>query len=103
MNWRLVGVANDLPNAFTFIVLDANRQATSPLRLRILDLQLEITTAGESLLGGWIRSNSANLLDELDRGIAANLKGPRLAQREFRSGRFPIRAKVPAADSSRSG
>lgn len=74
-----VGVANDQGNPFTFIVIDANRQAVAPLKLRIGDLNPQITQAAEALIEGWLRWNADSLLDEFHKGIDAALKAQRLA------------------------
>lgn len=73
-----VGVANDLTNAFTFMVIDANRQATRPLKLRIRDLNPQMTQAATSLIEGWARINADSLLSEFHRAIEASLKAQRL-------------------------
>lgn len=74
-----VGMANDLSNAFTFIVIDANRQNVTPLKLRIGDVTPEITQAAETLIDGWMRRNADALLDEFHNAIDAALKAQRLA------------------------
>lgn len=74
-----LGVANDLANPFTFIVIDANRQSVTPLRLRIHDVYPQVTQAAEALMEGWMKRNADELLEELYRAIEAALKQQRLA------------------------
>jgi hypothetical protein len=74
-----LGVANNLSNPFTFIVIDANRPAVKPLKLRIQDVHPQMTQAAEALMEGWMQRNADSLLEELHRAIEAALKQQRLA------------------------
>jgi len=74
-----LGVANDVANRDTFIVIDANRSTVRPLKLRIGDVHPEITQAARSLIDGWIRHNANGVLGEFHRAIEAALKAQRLA------------------------
>jgi hypothetical protein len=61
------------------MVIDANRQGVAPLKLRIGDLNPQITQATEARIEGWLGWNADSLLDEFHKGIEAALKTQRLA------------------------
>ncbi|HEV8681493.1 MAG TPA: Fic family protein [Actinomycetota bacterium] len=69
-----VGIANDTGNRFTFIVIDANRQQTKFLRLRISDLHPATTAAAEALIEDWAYLALQPVLEELQRGVSHSLR-----------------------------
>ena len=71
-----VGIAKDSTNAFTFIVIDANRSTTEPLKLRVSDLYPSITASAELRIEGWEQTTLGAVLDELRRGITDALAFP---------------------------
>jgi Fic family protein len=69
-----VGVGDDPSERFTFIVIDANRQTTAPLRLRITDLHPATSAAAENLIEDWATVALQPVFRELVRGLEHNLK-----------------------------
>jgi Fic family protein len=69
-----IGLAEDTRNPFTFIVIDANRPAGDPLRLRVDDLHPGITEAAQKLIDGWADKALRPVLAELASAMSAGLK-----------------------------
>lgn len=69
-----VGVAKDLQNRFAFIVIDANRQTSHPLRLRVEDVHPSLSATAEALIEGWAGGGADVVLHALTDGIAAALR-----------------------------
>lgn len=69
-----VGLANDTANPFAFIVIDANRPTSAPLKLRIEGLHPSISKASAELIEGWARTKAKQVIDELTRAIGGDLK-----------------------------
>jgi Fic family protein len=70
-----IGVADEVSNRFTFIVIDANRGDTQPLRLRIGDLHPSVSSASETLIEGWAHDALQSAFRDLARGVASGLRG----------------------------
>lgn len=70
----IVGVADDEADRFTFIVIDANRHGTEPLRLRLEDVHPALTVVAENLLEEWMHTALAPVFAELDRGLSSSLR-----------------------------
>jgi hypothetical protein len=71
----IVGIANSVSNRFTFIVIDANRGDTAPLRLRIGDLHPSVSSAAEALIEGWADDALQAAFRDLARGVEGGLRG----------------------------
>jgi len=71
----IVGIADEVSNRFTFIVIDANRGETRPLRLLIGDLHPSITAAAEALIEGWAHAALQPVFRDLARGVSGGLQG----------------------------
>jgi Fic family protein len=71
----IIGVATEVGNRFAFVVIDANRPASPPLRLRVSDLHPQFTAAADELISGWVTSTVHAALDELERGFEQQLRG----------------------------
>ncbi len=70
----IVGVADSPNERFAFIVMDANRPAEAPLRLRIDDLHPGITLSGSDRINAWMREVYDHALGQLHDGIKQTLK-----------------------------
>lgn len=62
----VVGVAKELTNRSTFVVIDSRRPTTPPLRLRIQDVHPQLTAAAEALITGWAGRLVDTLVDDLE-------------------------------------
>lgn len=69
----VVGISNDHASPFAFIVVDANRPATAPLKLRVTDLHPSFKVAAEARIEGWVKRTLSTVLVELQRAIDRGL------------------------------
>ena len=69
----IVGLANQVLNPNSFIVIDANRPGVQPLGLRIADLYPSMSAVSEELIAGWARRFIGAMLSELENCLAGVL------------------------------
>jgi hypothetical protein len=69
-----VGLADDTTNAFTFIVIDANRPAADPLRLRVGDLHPAVSETAQKLIDGWVQKELQLVLAEIADSMATGIR-----------------------------
>jgi Fic family protein len=69
-----VGIANDPTNPFAFIVIDANRAAPTPLKLRVSDLHPAFSKSALERIESWEREIAGNLIDDLTNTIRGSMK-----------------------------
>jgi hypothetical protein len=69
----IVGVANETGNPFSFIVVDANRGATAPLKLRVTDLHPAISASAEARIASWVKQAITTAVVDLQRAIDGEL------------------------------
>lgn len=69
----IVGLANQVSNPNSFIVIDANRPTLEPLGLRIAELHPSMSAVSEELIMGWARRFTGAVLSELERCLAGAL------------------------------
>lgn len=69
----IVGVSRDQDDTFSFIVIDANRQTTSPLLLRVSDLHPDVSAATVSRIESWARGSVYAAVEDLELGIRTAL------------------------------
>lgn len=70
----IVGLANDVADAYAFIAIDASRSTVPPLKLRIGDVDPLMTASAEALIEGWVYQEISAGLDELRSSIDQQLK-----------------------------
>ena len=74
----IVGLANQVSNPYSFIVIDADRPVTDPLRLRIADLHPAMSAVAEELIDGWVRQLIGAVVSDLGNGLSAIPSGERI-------------------------
>ena len=68
-----VGVADSVDERLAYIVIDANRPQSAPLRVRTDDLHPAITASAEARIRSWVAGAFGAALADLHRGIAQGL------------------------------
>ena len=70
----VVGIANSLSNAETFIVVDIQRQVIEPLKLRLDQVHPTMGRAATIRVADWVRATMANWLAEYNDQLASTIR-----------------------------